>query len=122
MVIDFCKIRGKEEVPLVAKVKVQKTLSLHLADHIMNLRMQNNSTAPKDVLSGRTLEFPQHIQPYPLKSVRTPMSINLFIVQPESDGKWAPRVKTQIKLSVAKIWKENLSLGIISFGKVLVIS
>jgi len=54
-------------VPLVAKVKIQKTLSLHLADHIMNLRMQNSSTSPKDVLSGRTLEFPQHIQPYPLR-------------------------------------------------------
>ena len=71
---DTAKIRGKEEVPLVAKVKVQKTLSLHLADHIMNLRMQNNSTAPKDVLSGRTLEFPQHIQPYPLRRKKLVMT------------------------------------------------
>ena len=30
--------------------------------------------------------------------------------------------KSQITLSVAKIWKENLSLGIISFEKVLAIS
>ena len=64
---DKAKIQGKEEVPLVAKVKIQKTLSLHLADYIMNLRMQDNSTTPKDVLSGRTLEFPRHIQPYPLR-------------------------------------------------------
>ena len=52
---------------LVAKVKVQKTLSLHLNDYVMNLRMQNNSTTPKDVLTGRTLDFLRHIQPYPLR-------------------------------------------------------
>ena len=64
---DKAQIRGKEDVPLVAKVKMQKMLSLHLADYIMSLRMQGTSTAPKDVLSGRTLDFPRHIQPYPLR-------------------------------------------------------
>ena len=65
--VDTAKIQGKEMDPLVAKVKLQKVLSLHLADHIMTLHMHSNGTTPKDVLSGRTLEFPRHIQPYPLQ-------------------------------------------------------
>lgn len=65
--VDTAKIQGKEMDPLVAKVKLQKVLSLHLADHIMTLRMHSNGTTPKDVLSGRTLEFPRHIRPYPLQ-------------------------------------------------------
>ena len=37
-------------------------------------------------------------------------------------GHHVSNFKNQTRSSVAKIWKENLSLGIISFGKVLVIS
>ena len=70
MVIDFCdtaKIRGKELDPLVSKIKVQKTLSLHMADYIMTRRMNNGSTALRDTMSGQPLEFLRHIRPYPLK-------------------------------------------------------
>ena len=55
--IDTAQIQDREKDPLIAKVKLQKTLSLHLADHIMTLRMDSNRTAPTDVLSGATLDF-----------------------------------------------------------------
>ena len=43
-------------------------LSLHLADYIiMTRRMNNGSIALRDTLSGRPLEFLQHIRPYPLR-------------------------------------------------------
>ena len=51
---------------MVHKVKVQKTLSLHTADYIMTRRINNGSTALRNTLSGRRLEFLQHIRPYPL--------------------------------------------------------
>ena len=71
---DTANIQGKEGAPLVAKVKIQKTLSLHLCDYVMNLRMQNNSTNPKDVLSGRTLDFPRYVQSYPLRRQKLVMT------------------------------------------------
>ena len=43
--IDTAPIRGKDLDPLVSKIKVQKTLSLHMADYIMTRRMNNGSTA-----------------------------------------------------------------------------
>eukprot|EP00944_MAST-04C_sp_MAST-4C-sp1_P015790 g15790.t1 len=86
--IDTASIRGKEDKPLVAKVKIQKTLSLHLGDYIMNLRMQNDSAAPKDVLDERTLDFPRHIQPYPpqrKKLVMTQLAARAGAFRGESD-------------------------------------
>ena len=43
---DTAKIQGNA---LVAKVKIQKTLSLHLSDHIMNLHMRSNSTTVRSI-------------------------------------------------------------------------
>ena len=77
MVFDFCdtvQIQDREKDPLIAKVKLQKMLSLHLADHIMTLRMGSNRTAPRDVLSGATLDFPRGIQPYPLRHKKLVMT------------------------------------------------
>ena len=71
---DTASIPGYENKPLVVKVKIQKTLSLHLGDYLMNLRMQNGSTAPKDVLNEKTLDFPRHIQPYPSPRKRLVMT------------------------------------------------
>ena len=64
---DTVNIPGREMDPLVCKVKVQKLMSQHLADYIMTRRMNNGSTALRDTLSGRPLEFLQHIRPYPLR-------------------------------------------------------
>ena len=63
---DTVNIPGREMDPLVCKVKVQKLMSQHLADYIMTRRMNNGSTALTETLSGRPLEFLQHIQPYKL--------------------------------------------------------
>ena len=72
--IDTARIQGRDKDPLIAKIKLQKTISLHLADHIMTLRMSSNSTTPRDVLSGATLDFPPNIQPYPLRRKKLVMT------------------------------------------------
>ena len=72
--IDTARIQGREKDPLIAKVKLQKTLSLHLADHIMTLRMGSNSSIPRNVLTGALVDFPPNIQPYPLRRKKLVMT------------------------------------------------
>ena len=61
-------IRGKEDRPLVAKVKIQKTLSLHLGDYINEPANAERQHGPERRAEWENVGLPT---PYPTLPVAT---------------------------------------------------